>query len=109
MIKSFPIVEYLLSVIIKAKKTWNCEKTSLAAILREDIDIDSLDKYGICSRHFEGGNPADLYDTTNPAWLPTLHLGHEKRAAVARDDSMARYERATERKRKRNTLDDMLQ
>ena len=27
----------------------------LAAISREDIDVDSLDKYRICSKHFEGG------------------------------------------------------
>ena len=81
----------------------------LAAISREDIDVDSLDKYRICSKHFEGGKPAELYDVTNPAWLPTLHLGHEKRATVARDDSVARYERATKRNRKRIVLEDMLQ
>ena len=81
----------------------------MAAISREDIDVDSLDKYRICSKHFEGGKPAELYDVTNPAWLPTLHVGHEKRATVARDDSVARYERATERNRKRIVLEDMLQ
>jgi len=58
----------------------------LAAISREDIDIDALDKYRICLKHFEGGKPAELYDVINPAWLPTLHLGHEKGAAVTRDD-----------------------
>jgi len=43
------------------------------------------------------------------AWLPTLHLGHEKRAAVMRDDGVARYERTKERNRKRIVLKDMLQ
>jgi len=30
------------------------------------------------------------------AWLPTLHLGHEKRVAVMWDDGLARYERTKE-------------
>ena len=81
----------------------------LAAISREGIDRDALDKYRICSKRFEGGKPAELYDVTNPVWLPTLHLGHEKRASVTRDDSVARHERATERNRKRVVLEDMLQ
>jgi len=34
----------------------------LATILREDIDINALDKYRICSKHFEGGKSAELYD-----------------------------------------------
>ena len=34
----------------------------LAAISREDINRDILDKYRICSKHFEGGKPAELYD-----------------------------------------------
>ena len=81
----------------------------MAVISREDIDVDSLGKYRICSKYFEGGKPAELYDVTNPAWLPTLHLGHEKCATVTRDDSVARYERVTERNRKRTILEDMLQ
>jgi len=50
----------------------------LAAVSREDINYDSLDKYRICSRHFQSGKPASLYDTTNPDWLPTMHMGHDK-------------------------------
>ena len=32
----------------------------------------------ICSRHFISGKPADLLDETNPDWLPSLNLGHNK-------------------------------
>ena len=81
----------------------------MAAISREGIDRDALDKYKICSKHFEGGKPAELYDVTNPGWLPTLHLGHEKCATVTQDDNVARHERATERNRKRIVLEDVLQ
>jgi len=67
--------------------------------LREDINIDVLDKYWICSKHFEGGKPAELYDITNLGWLPTLHLGHEKHAAVTRDDSVTIGMRAKEKQK----------
>ena len=32
----------------------------------------------VCSRHFISGKPASLYDVTNPDWLPTQHLDHQK-------------------------------
>ena len=50
----------------------------LAAVSRDDINYDSLDEYQIFSRHFKSGKPAALYDSTNPDWLPTIHMGHEK-------------------------------
>ena len=39
----------------------------------------------VCSRHFISGNPAALYDVTNPDWLPTLHVGHSKVKSVDSD------------------------
>ena len=63
------------------------------AISRADLEYKSLDKYRICSHHFINGKAASLYNTTNPAWLPTLHLGHMKVKAVNND----RYERAIRR------------
>ena len=82
----------------------------MAAISREGLDVNSLDEYRICSRHFVGGKPADLYDTTHPAWLPILHLGHGKCTTVARDDSVvSRYERTMERSRKKAASDELLQ
>jgi len=49
----------------------------LAAISRKDLDINNLHKYRICLRHFSSGQ-AQLYDCTNPDWLPALNLGHSK-------------------------------
>ena len=43
------------------------------------------------------GKPAQLYETTNPDWVPTLHMGHK----VTVPD-LERHKRAEERaKRKR--------
>ena len=44
----------------------------LAAISRKDLDINNLHLL----EAFSG--PAQLYDRTNPDWLPTLNLGHSK-------------------------------
>ena len=84
----------------------------LAAISREDLDINALDKYKICSKHFISKRPAYLYDTSNPDWLPTLHLGHTKSSSVQEEDvatSVARFERAVERNRRRDTIEEMMQ
>ena len=50
----------------------------VAAISREDLDLNDLDKYRICSNHFVFGQPADLTDCTNCDWLPMTLLGHTK-------------------------------
>jgi len=71
----------------------------LAAVSRKDVDLNALDRYRICSRHFEGGQPASLYDTTHPGWLPTLHMGHEK----MRPADNERYERL----QRRHTMQEM--
>ena len=84
----------------------------LAAISREDLDINALDKYKICSKHFISKQPAYLYDTSNPDWLPTLHLGHTKSSSVQEENvavSVARFERALERNRRRDTVETMVQ
>jgi len=71
----------------------------LAAISREDIDVNELHKYRIYSLHFVSGWPADLYDTTNLNWLPTMSLGHEKSSSgqTNSDIRVERWERAQER------------
>ena len=71
----------------------------LAAVSRKDVDLNALDRYRICSRHFEGGQPASLYDTTHPGWLPTLHMGHEN----VRPADNERYERL----QRRHTMQEM--
>ena len=38
--------------------------------------------YRVCSDHFVDGEPAKLYDFTNPNWLPTLNLGIRNRRTI---------------------------
>ena len=74
----------------------------LAAISREDLDMTALHKYKVCERHFHSGKPAYLYNTTDPDWLPTLHLGHKEHgSAVTRslDPPVDRWKRAQEREK----------
>ena len=93
---------YRLPVVIRDKGERELELSSrrrdgyLAAISREDLDVDNLHKYRICSRHFNSG-PAKLYDCTNPDWLPTLHLGHSK--LENKQPCSERYERAQRREK----------
>ena len=83
----------------------------LAAISREDIDTSALHKYRICSRHFVSDCPGDLYDHNNPAWLPTLNLGHEKHgdstSATSTSVAVERWKRAQERE-KWKQIDELL-
>jgi len=74
----------------------------LAAISREDLDMTSLHKYKVCEKHFYSGKPAYLYNTTDPDWLPTLHLGHKEHGSVTArslDPSVDRWKRAQEREK----------
>ena len=75
----------------------------LAAISREDLDINALHKYKVCEIHFHSRKPAYLYNTTDPDWLPTLNLGHKEHgsAVTARldDPSVDRWKRAQEREK----------
>ena len=50
----------------------------LTAFSRVGLTEKILKNDRICSRHFISGNPADLLDETNPDWLPSLNLGHNK-------------------------------
>ena len=74
------------------------------------MEAESLDNWRVCSRHFVSGKPADLYDITNPEWLPTLNLGHDKECCIEQLQlSTKRYKRAEEREMKRKCLQEMLQ
>jgi len=67
----------------------------LAAISLDDLDVNRLDKYSICLRHFISGQPSDLYDFTSPDWLPMLFLGHSKQInqqSSSSTNSTARYD-----------------
>ena len=67
----------------------------LAAISRDDLTEKILRNDRICSRHFIAGKPANLFDETNPDWLPTQNLGHTKNTSPV---SVARWERMRGRK-----------
>ena len=62
----------------------------LAAISRVDLDLNNVEKYQICSKHFVSGKPAKTLDEANIDWAPTLHLGHTKRKQRSQDDQSAR-------------------
>ncbi|XP_065891616.1 uncharacterized protein [Dysidea avara] len=74
----------------------------LAAINRKNLDLQRLDKYRICERHFISGSPTSLYDRTSPDWLPTVNLGYEASdSCSSTKDRVERYERARERELRR--------
>ena len=56
----------------------------------------NLEKYRICLNHFVSGKPADLTDSTNTDWLPTINLGHTKILPPTKAQS-ERYERVQRR------------
>ena len=78
----------------------------LAAISREGIDVNELQKYRICSRHFVENPRVDLWDEHNIDWLPTRNLGHSKRKQLS-DSSLARCERAKRRRDDQRLTEEM--
>ena len=70
----------------------------LAAISREDQNVEKLDNYRICSKHFVSGWSASNWDETNVDWLPTMHLGHNKQKHHHQNICQERSERAKRRK-----------
>lgn len=82
----------------------------MAAIPREDLDLKALHKYKICSKHFISKPLAYIYDTSNPDWLPTLHLVHTKSSSVHEEDkatSVAKFKRVVERSKRQDTIENM--
>jgi len=90
--------EYRLSV--KRRTAW------LAAISRDDLDENKMDKYMICSKHFHSGKPAKPMDETNIDWVPTLHLGHNKRLSQSTESQVQRTDRAKKRSDKRRQAEE---
>ncbi|XP_022783277.1 chromatin assembly factor 1 subunit A-like [Stylophora pistillata] len=50
----------------------------LAAISRADLTEKILENDRVCGIHFHSGKAAQLWDRSNPDWVPSLHLGHDK-------------------------------
>ena len=66
----------------------------LRAISRADLttSCSTVENGRICSEHFISGKPAALFDETNPSWLPTEKLGHEKVSRKRVAASQERYQ-----------------
>ena len=69
----------------------------LQAISRMRLTESIVKNDRVCSRHFHSGKPADLFDDTNPDWLPSVNLGYSKRQAAATAGSTCRLERRKSR------------
>lgn len=69
----------------------------MASIRRSDLSTSQLATQNstlkICGCHFINGQPAKLFETTNPDWVPTLNLGH----CDIKSPTEARYKRAKRR------------
>jgi len=86
----------------------------VAAISRKDLDLNNLGKYRVCSRHFKSGAPAsDLFDETNPDWLPTLNLGHREKCSCSFcrpiTSASERYDRAQRREEEQRVRQSVFQ
>ena len=84
----------------------------LVAVSRDDINPSSIKEhdYRVCSHHFVSGQPADLYNVSNPDWLPAKNIGHKKQAKgdQVSTQNVKRHERAAERGRKRKVFEEMV-
>ncbi len=80
----------------------------LSAIGRADLTEKILINDRICSRHFVSGKPANLLDTMNPDWLPTLNMGNSKeRSENEAQAAKVRWERAKQREVQRNLVENV--
>ena len=73
----------------------------LAAISRDDLTEKILENDRVCGKHFISGRAAQLWDRFNPDWIPTVHLGHEKKSIDETAKSQANLERSARIKESR--------
>ena len=75
------------------------------AISGDDITEDILNSNRVCSRHFISGQAAKNWDKFNVDWVPSLHLGHDKKWDEENLQKGAeRMQRANEKELKRKAL-----
>ena len=53
----------------------------LSAISRVGLTEGILRNDRVCSRHFVSGRPAANWDKYNVDWVPSIHLGHDKKGS----------------------------
>ena len=73
----------------------------IAAISREDLTDDILERDRVCSQHFVSGEAAKGSDRVNVDWVLTLHLGHSKQHVKDPEEAAARAQKAANRRKRR--------
>ena len=73
----------------------------LALINRKNLTNAQLSEKNstlrVCGKHFISGRPSQLFESTNPDWAPTLHLGHD-----VKSPEKIRYLRAKRRREQKS-------
>lgn len=89
--------EEIEQLSIERRRLW------LAAISRDDLSENILENDRVCGKHFVSGKAANLWDRFNPDWIPSLYLGHSKRAKQSEKFSanLERSERLGERRKRK--------
>lgn len=75
----------------------------LSAIGRVGFTEDILKNDRVCCRHFVSGRPTASWDKYNVDWVPSLHLGHDKKGKTDLELQAARSDRVKTRSRKAKT------
>ena len=66
----------------------------ISAISREGLTDKIIDDNRVCGKHFKSGVSAKDWDRHNDDWVPSLHLGHQKKKKVEEKVVKAKHERA---------------
>ena len=67
----------------------------IARINRKELNESTLAEQRVCNKHFIRGQPAKLFQSTDPDWAPSQQLGYEFR--FDGQSSFDRYERRMKR------------
>ncbi|CAH3173695.1 unnamed protein product [Porites evermanni] len=78
-----------------------------ANIYRKELDDKKAENSRVCSSHFISGERAELLETTNPDWAPTVNLGHDKIKQNVSQLAVSRNARAQKRNEKKRKYDEM--
>ncbi|XP_065182614.1 uncharacterized protein LOC135813447 [Sycon ciliatum] len=71
----------------------------IAAIARADLVGKTLDDARVCSDHFISGRPSELWDKTNPDWVPSKNLPGPGKRKASEEQVVERYARRKARQR----------
>lgn len=74
----------------------------ITAISRDDLTEAILENDRLCGKHFVSGRAAKPWDKYNIDWIPTLHLGLNKKQRSNLETATKRGERARNREQKRS-------